>query len=133
MFFLKGSCLEYKYIWNKKINSNRFAVNDIHKEEKVKKEIKHKDDNGKDFTFPNGQTGVKHIDDSYQVYTTVGLSRKFKKKDTQYTGLFKPSHVGVKRKFDDKKPKRENVHMEALVKKRLEKFQVQTVKQFVPV
>ena len=104
----------------KKTNSNRFAVHAFLKvqQDEVDKN-KNKSNKDKDMTFPSGATGIKHSDGSFQVHTTVGLSKKFKKGSEEYNGLFKPTHVGNnKRKFE----RTQNSHMEAYVKKHLSKL-----------
>jgi hypothetical protein len=112
----------------KTTNSNRFAVQSINKETNKKE---NKNDNAKEFTFPNGETGLKHPDSTFQVYTTVGISKKFKKGSEQYNGLFKPSHVGAKRKFDNNKyPKKQNTHMEAYVKRETKKWPRMSAEEF---
>ena len=100
----------------KTTHSNRFAVQSTVKTEKVKKE--NKNQSGTSYTFPNGDTGLKYGNDTFQVNTTVGMSKKFKKGSDQYNGLFKPSHVGEKRKFAST----QNTHMEAFVKAQLKKL-----------
>jgi hypothetical protein len=102
-------------------NSNRFAVSIT---DRVK-ESNNEASKGNKFTFPNGDKGQKNPDNTFQVFTVKGLSKKFKKDTQEYSGLFKPSHVGGKRKFENNKHSNssdgKNPKTKELVKKLLAK------------
>ena len=96
--------------------TNKFAINNTVADKKKPKSNKRKlteetpsDDtpnkvslSSTAFDFPDGSKGLKWNDGRYQVFTIDGKSKKFSKDNSQYSGLFKPSHL-VKNK--DKKKK----------------------------
>jgi len=85
---------------SKATSSNKFAVEMT---DKTKKTVVTE---GSEITFPNGEKGVFHQDGSYQVFSTKGISKKFKSSNEKYSGLFKPSHLNDKNPRDKSKKKR---------------------------
>jgi len=102
-------------VGTKQSNSNRFAVQSIGK----KKDYSEMRENLQYITFPDGSSGQKFSDGTYQVFTQAGISKKFKKDSKEYNGLFKPSHVSKRPDNSKRSDKYDNKHTKELVKKRI--------------
>ena len=108
-------------VGTKQTNSNRFAVQATLGKRKLNSDNENNESKpAKEMTFPDGSKGQKNSDGTFQVFTTTGMSKKFKKGSEQYNGLFKPNHAAAKRSDSGgKRSSHDNKHTKELVKKRL--------------
>lgn len=104
-------------VGTKQTNSNRFAVQSILGNKRAN--IDNDKKTFKEMTFSDGSKGQKNTDGTFQVYTTTGLSKKFKKGSEQYSGLFKPNHASKRPDSNGKGRGFDNKHTKELVKKKL--------------
>ena len=100
-------------------NTNKFAVHATVNDSPGSKTRKRKErgdkpdtpEDGKPFTFPNGDLGKELPDGSYQVMSIKGLSKKFKKDSAKHKELFKKPKRDKEQSpkqgttFEERKPK----------------------------